>query len=244
MLTDIWTVMRKELLEILQRTGTRGAGKWGFIMYLGIFGVLLPLSTGAEGVQTGTSAAFLIWLPYMLVLGVVTDTFAGERERHTLETLLSTRLSDQAILYGKMAASLAYGAGITLMCFYAGIIAINVANGFTPFINYPVWVHIVVPLVAILMSVLAAELGVLSSLRAQTARQAAQRLSIGFMVIFLPVYLLPLLPESWLVVISAWLETVNFVAVGVIIGLIVVAVMVFLLMLARRKFRRAEMILD
>lgn len=244
MLTDIWTVMRKELMEILQRTGTRGAGKWGFIMYLGIFGVLLPLSTGVEGVQTGTSAAFLIWLPYMLVLGVVTDTFAGERERHTLETLLSTRLSDQAILYGKMAASLAYGGGITLLCFYAGILAINVANGFTPFVNYPGWVHIVVPVVTLLMSLLAAELGVLASLRAQTARQAAQRLSIGFMIIFLPVYLLPLLPEKWILAIDAWLPTVNFLLVGIIVLVIVLGIMAFLLFLARRRFRRSKMILD
>ena len=34
-----------------------------------------------------------MWFSLLLVINVVADSFAGERERHTLETLLASRLS-------------------------------------------------------------------------------------------------------------------------------------------------------
>ena len=63
-----------------------------------------------------------------MITAVIADSFAGERERHTLETLLASRLSDHSILFGKIAASMAYGWLISLSCILAGAITVNIVN--------------------------------------------------------------------------------------------------------------------
>lgn len=50
-----------------------------------------------------------MYFPLVLTLTMVADSFAGERERHALETLLASRLSDRAILLGEAAALTSYG---------------------------------------------------------------------------------------------------------------------------------------
>jgi ABC-type Na+ efflux pump permease subunit len=65
---------------------------------------------------------------FVAVFAVAPDTFAGERERHTLETLLASRLSDQAILIGKLAACTSYGWLLTIITIVVGVITINAAN--------------------------------------------------------------------------------------------------------------------
>ena len=59
---------------------------------------------------------------------MIADSFAGERERHTLETLLASRLSDRAILFGKIAACIAYGWLMAMLCVLVGTITENVSH--------------------------------------------------------------------------------------------------------------------
>src|SRR5258705_13563545 len=54
-------------------------------------------------------------LPFMILQSIIVDSFAGERERHTLETLLASRLSDRAILLGKFGAAVPYGLAVGLI---------------------------------------------------------------------------------------------------------------------------------
>lgn len=61
-----------------------------------------------------------------MTIGLVADAFAGERERHTLETLLATAFPDTSILLGKIAASVLYAWGIAFACSLLGVITINV----------------------------------------------------------------------------------------------------------------------
>ena len=72
---------------------------------IAVFGVFLPLQNGASWVTSPITMVYWAWMPLMLVTGVIADSFAGERERHTLETLLASRLPDRAILLGKVAAA-------------------------------------------------------------------------------------------------------------------------------------------
>ncbi|MCS6827529.1 MAG: ABC transporter permease subunit [Caldilinea sp.] len=51
----------------------------------------------------------LAGLPLVLSAILSADSLAGERERRTLETLLASRLSEQAILLGKMSAAVVLG---------------------------------------------------------------------------------------------------------------------------------------
>jgi len=69
------------------------------------------------------------WVPLFLVMGVIAYSFAGDRERHTLETLLASRLSNRAILLGKIAAAVGYALRVTLLSLAAGLVTVNVAHG-------------------------------------------------------------------------------------------------------------------
>jgi ABC-2 type transport system permease protein len=184
------------------------------------------------------------WLPYLLVNSVVADSFAGERERHTLETLLASRLSDQAILIGKIAASLLYGWGITLIAVLIGLITVNLAHGHGRLLLFPAPILAGILGVTLLIAALSAGLGVVVSLRASTVRQAQQTLSYGFFLFFIPVLIFPMLPGEVQARIVGSLSVSNPVALVIAIcaGLLIIDLALF--GLAAARFRRARLILD
>jgi ABC-2 type transport system permease protein len=129
MIADISAILWKEAKEIiLQRPNFRG-GWLGLLVLIGMFGIFLPLQSGPEWLTSPVNLAIWAWVPYLLVSGVVADSIAGERERHTLETLLASRLSDTAILFGKIAAAVLYGWGLTLISALVSMIVINLVHG-------------------------------------------------------------------------------------------------------------------
>ena len=107
MIADVLTVAWKEWRELLQLGGSHRGGRFSLVILVLVFGVFLPFQSGAEWVESPATVFYWGWVPLMLVSGAVADSFAGERERHTLETLLASRLPDRAILLGKMAAAVA-----------------------------------------------------------------------------------------------------------------------------------------
>lgn len=48
---------------------------------------------------------------------IATDSFAGEKERNTLEALLATPLTDSELLVGKILVSFVPGMGVTIIGF-------------------------------------------------------------------------------------------------------------------------------
>ena len=136
MIRDILTVMWKEWRELLP-VGVTSRGRnrsWNLMIVLAVFGVFLPLQSGREWVQSPLTLLYWAWVPLFMTTGVVADSFAGERERHTLETLLSTRLPDTAILLGKLLTSVLYGWGLAAVSVLLGLVTVNVAtwNGRDP----------------------------------------------------------------------------------------------------------------
>ena len=115
MIGDVLTVAWKEWRELFQLGGSHRGGRFSLVILIGVFGVFLPLQSGAEWVQSPATVFYWGWVPLMLVGSAVADSFAGERERHTLETLLASRLPDRAILLGKMLAAVAYGWGLVMV---------------------------------------------------------------------------------------------------------------------------------
>src|SRR5438045_4186121 len=99
MATDLSTVIWKEWKEFLSQRSTL----LSMLVFLVIFAVLLPYQAGAGWVESPLGVVNLLFMPLFFVLTVIADAFAGERERHTLDTLLASRLSDRAILFGKLA---------------------------------------------------------------------------------------------------------------------------------------------
>src|SRR6478752_7294867 len=108
MIRDFLTVFWKEWKEILPVRSASGASLLRPFMPVAFIGILLPLQMGAQTYYGPASLLFFTFISFVAVLVVIPDAFAGERERHTLETLLATRLPDHSILIGKFAACISY----------------------------------------------------------------------------------------------------------------------------------------
>jgi ABC-2 type transport system permease protein len=241
---DIITIVKKEWKEILlQSQGFRG-GRLGLLFFVAVFGVLLPLQTGREWINSPTNLFIWGWIPFLLVSGVVADSFAGERERHTLETLLASRLSDRSILTGKLLAALGYGWGITMLSLLIALITINIAYGKGELLIFSWRMAFGIIGISLLVSSLAAGLGVLISLRAATVRQAQQTFSMAFFIFFIPFFLLPVLPEEWKIRVGELLSRADPQSAVLIVMGVLVVIDVALFLAAAARFQRTRLILD
>jgi ABC-2 type transport system permease protein len=239
---DVITIIWKELRELLFHRGRFRGGWVGMIFFIAIFGIFMPLQTGPDWVKSPIGLVYWAWVPFLLVSGVVADSFAGERERHTLETLLSSRLSDRAILFGKMATSILYGWGLTMISVLLGLITLNIVYATDHLLLYPTMFSIGIIVLSFLVATLSSALGVLVSLRATTVRQAQQTFSIAFFILFIPLFLIPLLPEIWKIKMKSYLLGLNFEALIILIVFLLVVLNVALISLAMARFKRAKMI--
>lgn len=244
MISDIITIIWKEIRElILQRSGLRGGGI-GLLIVLVVFGVLIPLQSGPDWLTSSTTILLWAWVPFILVNSVVADSFAGERERHTLETLLASRLSDRAILIGKICSAIAYGWGITLFGILVALVVINVAFNSGNLLFFPLPNGLAIFIFSFLVAWLAAGLGVLVSLRASSVRQAQQTLSLAFLVFLIPLLLLPLLPQNMQINVSNALQAFDFQSAALIAGAALLVIDLVLLGMANLRFKRSRLILD
>jgi len=245
MIADILTVASKELREILTFGGdARGRGKLSLLILVGIFGVFFPLQSGREWVTSSLSIMVWGWMPFLWVSGIVSDLFAGERERHTLEALLATRLSDQAILFGKLLAAISYGFSLTWLVLLASIVTINIAYRGEGLMFYSLETTIGALIFSILVSGLSASIGVLVSLRASSVRQAQQTMSMGMLVLFVPFMLLQFLPKAWMVAAINLVENVQPMQVAIGLAIVLFVVEAILIAIAKRLFQRSKLILD
>jgi ABC-2 type transport system permease protein len=250
MMGDIVTVVVKELKEyLLQRGGlSRSSGARGgwlsLLLLVAVFGILLPYQSGRDWVQTPVVIVWA-WVPLFLTTSITADSFAGERERHTLETLLASRLSDRAILLGKVAAAISYGWGVTLVSLAVGLVTVNVAFRDGGLALYPLEAALGGLLLSFLAAGLAATAGVLVSLRAATVRQAAQTMSIAIMVLlFVPIFGFQALPPATVNEVMLWVEEVGVNGLVLVVALGLALLDAALLAAAMARFQRAKLILD
>lgn len=244
MITDILTVALKELREIFTFGDARGRSKFSLLILILIFGIVIPLQNGREWVDSPISIMVWGWMPFLWVSGVVADLFAGERERHTLESLLATRLSDRSILFGKLLAALAYGFILTWVIMLASLVTVNISFGRQGLLFYSLEMILGALVFSILISGLSASIGVLVSLRAGSVRQAQQMMSAGMLVLFLPFMLIQFIPEDWLEMAGNILANVQPVSAAIGIALVLFVIELVLIAIAMRLFRRSKLILD
>jgi ABC-2 type transport system permease protein len=242
---DVLSVAWKEWRELLQLNGSLRGGRFSLAILLAVFGVFLPLQAGAEWVQSPATVFYWGWVPLMLVGSAVADSIAGERERHTLETLLASRLPDTAILMGKVLAAVSYGWGLVLVMLALSLVTVNLTARTGPWLLFPWRFALGAPLLALLGAGLAATGGVLVSLRAPTVRQAAQTLNVGILLlIFIPVLAIRALPDSWKAQAGAWTMTIGIDGLLWVSVALLALVDLALLAAAFARFRRARLVLD
>ena len=244
-MNDIVTIVRKELKEHWHARGSPRSRILSYLPILLIFGVVMPLQDPESWTETPVAGIMIMMLPFILAGGTVADSFAGERERRTLETLLATRLSDRDIYLGKVLATVIYSVGLAWICALLSWGTLNVSRGDGPVFMYSSPMLAMIGVGALLMGLLTAAAGVLVSLRAATVRSAAQVFGMITLALFVggPL-LLKLLPESG----KAWIERtlvgIDVTAVGIAAALIVLVIDVALLAIGIARFQRKKLILE
>ena len=240
---DIWTVIWKEWRELLFSRGNLRSILLSLLPSVLIFGILLPAQVGRVWVDSPMSMVLWGWLAMLPVTAIIADAFAGERERHTLETLLASPLSEQAILLGKVGAAVSYAWLLALILLLVALITVNVVAG-NGILLYPVEVAFGGGILGLLTATLSASIGVLVSLRAPTVKQAAQQLVFASIAVtWLPLFGLSLLPmqlqENLTLSAKSGNATIFLWACIVLIG-----ADFGLLMLAIARFKRSRLITD
>lgn len=181
MLGDILTVMWKEWKSVFRYRGSRTRFLVTMLSPL-VFAIYGPWEAGPAWVEEIPSVLFSAFIPVIGLALTVPDSFAGERERHTLETLLASRLPDRAILFGKMAVSIAFCWGLTWAFLLVSLVTVNAAHWGGRILFFSPIILLADLGLSFLMTLLGTCLGVLISLRSETVQQAAQTLVAVFLV--------------------------------------------------------------
>ncbi len=246
MIGDICTILWKEWKEfLLQRGSSRKTMLISALLPVILLGVVIPWRAGPAYVHNSVALVVPGLMPLLFVLMLVADSFAGERERKTLETLLATRLSDQVILLGKIAAAVLYAWTVLVSTLALALLGLNIVYGHGQLIMFPMSRLIPTLVYDFLLAVLFSCIGVFVSLRAPTVRQAMQTMNLGFMVIVWGSFFgLQALPTEWQSVLLDLVSGENLVRSEIIAGVILSVVDAALLLATRARFRRARLILD
>ena len=243
-MSDVAIVVWKEWRELLRMSGSKRGALARHIFSVGIIGVIWPWQFGLSFVNSALSVALAAVTALMYIAGAAPDALAGERERHTLETLLASRLPDRAILLGKIIALIEYGCAAALVMLVIGLVTVNIVHGdgrllvFTPAQILAALIY--TPLAAGLM----AAVGVHVSLRAKTVKQAQQTLSTAVLIVlFAPAIAFPSIPDSWRVAAGEWLQRPNKGWMLAGLAAVMLLTQVLLFALAALRFRRGRLIL-
>jgi ABC-2 type transport system permease protein len=236
-MSDILTMVWKESKDVFFQGGWRSLIRP--LILVGVIGIYLPLQFGPRWVDlTPIAMILLLWLPFFVIISFIGDVIAGERERHTLETLLASRMPDRAILLGKVVATVLYAWGMGVLSLLLGLVLVDLFRTQGHWMFYPLDLFVDALVLSLLVSVLGASAGVLISLRVATVRQAQQILSIGTIVlVFGSLFALQAVPANVL-------SSLTY-SQSLLIAMAVIAVLdAILLGLSLVSFQRSRLILS
>lgn len=253
MIADVGAIVWKEVHE-LWRTGSGRGGRVSLLLLLAVFGVFWPWEFG---LSLGTAAVWL-WLPMILIGQAVIDSFAGERERHTLDTLLASRLAARSIVVGKLAAGVAYGCVFTVLTLALAMLTASLTQpAGRSVLDQEVPMQKVAGVVAFSPPVLAAAAFVFLLIAAgvaavaalvsmkSTVRQAGQTFGVAMAVILLvPVAASQLIPPEMRDRLASLVDSLGSVGGYVVVVAALVALDAVALGLCVARFQRADLVLE
>lgn len=246
MINQIIAILAHEWKGFFRYGESRRTG-WVRWTALAILTLTVTRMTGAGFGSNWTTIPAVAFLALIFIPAVVADSFAGERERKTLETILASPISDQALLTGKYLANLLYGtmAAVGMLCI--GLIITLLDHGWLPGALIDPAIIGASIITAILVTGLTTAIGILVSLHAPTVRRAIESLSIILLALTLiPVALteIPLpgwiwgLAEEWIPLPTNAPGTREFLVLTG--GLLTTNIL--LITIIRRRFRREELL--
>ena len=238
MFDDILSVVWKERKSQFRVRGSR----LRFLMMLFsplLLGTIFPITWGPEWLVQLPPLVVATITAVILVAVMVPESIAGERERHTLETLLASRLPDRAILLGKLAVPVAVGVGAALLANLCSLVVVNVAHwqGEILFFSPPIALGSLA--LSFLMATLTAGAGVFVSLKVATAQEASQILTFA---IIIPPMLLQLIPLLFRDQMQQFLDRVDGPQLLLLVLAVLVVLDVAMLLAAVARFQRSRLI--
>ena len=223
------------------------SGVWTLVVLILAFGVYEPIKSGPDWILSPSMLfSSMILIPFCISGTLTPDSFAGERERHTLEPLLATPLSDQVLLYGKLVFPAILGWTAAMMALLAGIFA---ANNFSLSCN-PFMSHfgtiLFTGIGSVAFSIFITIIGVAASLHALNVMQAQLKLVTAiFPLLLIPAFLIgpfspvqlgsfanQLLPSIGLNQLLLWTAAGTMMLNGILI------------LITQVRFHRKELIMD
>lgn len=236
----------KEVRETYWGGGRPVVGTIVGTLFMAVFAVAVPIGF-ALAFRTdevwpyvlavaGTLIGLAGFTALMAPLATAADAFAGERERHTLETLLAGPVSDGAIVTGKIVAQYVAPIGNTVLLAVLGGLTATVIVG-APGLVVLGAVLVAGGLVSLVAATAFIGIGTLLSLRAPTVRKAQER--IGY--VMFPVFLLPGLFGSVLPRIVE-LDLGQTLLIGALVPALLLVVAVVSIPLVYARFQRDRII--
>ncbi|MCI5901805.1 MAG: ABC transporter permease [Blautia sp.] len=146
---------------------------------------MLPVTAGEHNqkqmilglVLNNIMPAFFLMIPIMASSVMAASSFVGEKEKHTLETLLYSPLSLKQLFQSKILAGFSVGMMVSYISFAAMMLVLEMemlfltGNGIMPDMNWLVIMLLIAPAI----SLVAIAVTVRGSAKAQTIEEAQQR---------------------------------------------------------------------
>lgn len=244
-MSDVFTMMWKERKSMFRAKGRKSQTALTIIMPI-LLAIYLPWQEGVAWFNNALSFVPVIVIPFILVGLTIPDSFAGERERHTLGTLLASRLSDRSILIGKIAASVLFAWGATIAVLLLSALTVNALNWDGTVMFYSRTVLAADLALSLLVALMTAGAGVLISMRMDTVQSAQQSL---MMILMIPLVVVQIGGVVILQTmggrgqIKEFFASVELGEVALIVAVALVIIDLILIAGAFLSFRRARLIL-
>ena len=239
MFADIKTMLWKEF-KAQFRGKTKKSSFLRPLMAPVVLAGVFPITWGADWVNEFPPLIIAFITPALIVGVMIPDSFAGERERHTLDTLLASRLPDRAILIGKMLPPILTGWAAALGFNLISLIMVNLAHGSGELLFYSPTILGGILFLSFLSATLMAGGGVLASLSASSAQEAAQKL---MMFILVPAMLVQIIPMLFMDHLLEVIKILDGNQIMIIFGAALLIIDLILIVMAMRKFQRSEIYL-
>ena len=238
MLDDILTVAWKERKSLFRMQGNR-LRLLMMVFSPFLLATVFPITWGPDWLAEVPPLLIAVITSVILVAVMVPESIAGERERHTLETLLASRLPDRAILLGKLLVPLVAGWGAAVVANLWSAVVINLAHGSGEFLFFTPPIALGALGLSFLMALLTAGAGVFVSLKAATAQEATQILTFGLLI---PAVLLQIVPLIFREQIPQILDKIDGPQLLLIVLAVLAVLDVAVLLAAVARFQRARLI--
>jgi ABC-2 type transport system permease protein len=169
-------VIRKELAEMLGDWHSLYGALIQSAIVIATCGVVIPADKPAVWLDPSSLVLLYGMFPAIIAATFAADSFAGESERHTLETLLATPIAEGAIFIGKLSAAILLALAGSALAISAGLISATLSAGAFPAVGATqiVWLLAGATAFASITAGLATQI----SLRLKVARAAQQTSSM------------------------------------------------------------------